>query len=31
MDEYLGKVTLADLIQAQEGAGETETPVRRTK
>ncbi|MBP8912041.1 MAG: Rrf2 family transcriptional regulator [Phycisphaerae bacterium] len=31
MEEYLGKVTLADLIQAQEGAGETETPVRRTK
>lgn len=31
MEEYLGKVTLADLIQAQKGAGETETPVRRTK
>ncbi len=31
MEEYLGKVTLADLIQAQKGAGETESPVRRTK
>lgn len=31
MDEYLGGVTLADLIQAQDGAGETPTTVRRAK
>ncbi len=31
MDEYLGGVTLADLIQAQDGAGEAPTTVRRAK
>jgi Rrf2 family protein len=31
MDEYLGGITLNDLIQAQGDAGETETTERRTK